>query len=209
MILISRGTYKLEGIDSINTNTPSNEFCQKMWKSTNDNVICKHCYSMYRLHCIRKSCQRVYQKNSDVLSNGIIPYQHLPKITQPTIRFNSHGELINENHMINLLNICETNPTTIFALWTKRINIVHDVLCHREKPENLILIYSNPIVDTIAKIPERFDKTFNVCRDSPEQNCGAKCKECMLCYEKCNGATVIIENLKLGIGQKTWERNNK
>ena len=69
-----------------------------------------------------------------------------------------------------------------------------------EKPKNLILIFSNPKIDTIKSVPKHFDKIFNnVTGDNfkERQNCtGQKCIECMQCY-KHDGASVIVEKTKI------------
>ena len=204
-VFVSKGTFKLEGIDSINTNTLTNDFCQKMWHSKNESVICRHCYSIYRLSCIRKSCQKKYQQNSEVLSGGVLPLEELPRLNYRWFRFNSHGELINKTHLINLINICKVNLGTIFALWTKRKELIKDA----DIPDNLILIYSNPFINTIAERPDKFHKTFNVFNEPANSNCGGLCRECMACYEKDSGVDVIIEQIKYGIGQTTWEDRNR
>ena len=70
----------------------------------------------------------------------------------------------------------------------------------RDKPKNLILIYSNPNKSAIMyDIPEHFDKTFNNVLENEnveEQNCtGQKCKDCLACY-KFNDTNVIVEKVK-------------
>ena len=77
-------------------------------------------------------------------------------------RFSSHGELINNNHLINLINICLKNKHCIFTLWTKRTDIINKVFKEKIKPKNLILIFSNSKLNNPIKSPPKyFDKTFN------------------------------------------------
>ena len=66
-----------------------------------------------------------------------------------------------------------------------------------KKPENLILIYSNPNINTIVKDIPFFDKTFNVFdKENKNTNCGSKnCLECLNCYE-INDKKVIVEKIK-------------
>ena len=84
---------------------------------------------------------------------------------------------------------------TTFSLWTKRKNIVSRVLKNRDKPKNLVLIYSNPYVDKLnVELPKHFNKVFNnVSKDSSIVNCSKKCIECMMCYTIDNPTTQIIE----------------
>ena len=80
-------TGKLKDFRAINTNTVTNEFCIKMYKSKNKKIICTKCYSHDMLNSFRKNNQGVLQKNSDLLSKHYIDnhysYTHLDTITPP------------------------------------------------------------------------------------------------------------------------------
>lgn len=200
MLKISTGSGKLKNIRSLNTNTLTNPFCQKMVNSTSPDVICVKCYSDRMLRTMRKNCVPAWQMNSDTLSGGLIPSHMLPTILDAFFRFSSHGELINATHLENLHNITLHNPHCTFALWTKRRDLVRKFYAQNMKPANLILIYSNPRVDAVIDSPpEFFDRTFNnVSPDSTtEQNCtGQQCQDCLICYTPNNGITTIIEAVK-------------
>ena len=156
---ISKGAFKMEGINNISSNTLTNEYCIKQ-KDKKD-IICNKCYSFKGLN-FRKSMVNVLQNNSELLSNSIIEWDNLPRIFDLYFRFSSHGELINLNHLENLNNICLKNPKTTFTLWSKRFDIVKKFFDNNEKPSNLILIYSNPVLNKpLEKLPKYFDKTFN------------------------------------------------
>jgi len=106
----------------------------------------------------------------------------------------------NNNHMTNIIKICNKNPLTTFALWTKRKDIIRGFFDHHDKPDNLILVYSNPKVNAILDTPPKyFDKVFNnVWKDSftDQQNCtGQKCIDCLKCYKK-DTTNVIVEAVK-------------
>jgi hypothetical protein len=188
---------KLKGISAINTNTVTNEFCQKMQKGNN---ICKHCYSQAMLTGSRKNCQDSFQRNSDLLSSRALLPHEIPIINAAWFRFHGHGELINMQHFHNLCSIAFSNPQTTFALWTKRKDIVWDYHKHVSMPpKNLILIYSNPKLDTIMTEPPRvFDKVFNNITDKtrPALCTGQKCMDCLECY-RFEGADVIVEHVKV------------
>ena len=195
-IHISKMTGKLKGIKAINTNTLTNKFCIAMNKSKKENSICNSCYSFAMLQTFRKKCTEKFQYNSDLLSTKIIPFENLPYINDKIFRFHGHGELINNTHLINLINLVNKNYDTIFTLWTKRKNIINHYFKNNKKPTNLILIYSNPFIDTIAKLPKNFDKTFNnVSKDTKDINCFQNCIDCRLCYSH-NKTSVIIEKVK-------------
>ncbi len=166
------------------------------------NIICSgdgdkpECYSFSMLLGSRKNCAPVWEKNSVLLKSGILT--ELPVFNSLYVRFHGHGELINETHFINFLLITERNPKTTFSLFTKRHKLVKRVLETRKKPQNLILVYSNPLVDRITdKIPYYFDKVFNTTTEkSTRDNCtGRKCIECLACYQF-GGNSVLIEQKK-------------
>ena len=198
-IHVSKMTGKLEGFKAISTNTTSNAFCLKMFNAKKD-TICKNCYSHIMLNSYRKNMVACLERNSKLLSESVLHTQQLPTIMELYFRFSAHGEIINLNHLTNLFNICDKNELTTFALWTKRKDLVKKIMKLRDKPKNLILIYSNPNKSAIMyDIPKHFDKTFNNVLENEnveEQNCtGQKCKDCLACY-KFNDTNVIVEKVK-------------
>ena len=198
MLKISTMSGKLKGFKALNTNTLSNDFCVKMYNSGKNDVICTFCYSHRMLNTYRKSCVDPWQNNSDLLSKSLLKDYQLPRIKDSEFRFHGHGELINSKHLKNFVLIVEHNPKCNFALWTKRKNIVRAVFKKQERPNNLILVYSNPIIDKVMKKPPKgFDKVFNnVNSPTDGENCtGQKCKDCLACYEF-NDTNVIIERKK-------------
>ena len=197
---ISKMTGKLEGLRAISTNTATNEYCIKQNTTAKKNNICTVCYSHTMLKSYRKNMQPALQHNSDFLSSKIHDMEYLPVLLDAFIRFDAHGELINLNNLINYVNIAKKNPHCRCVLWTKRNDLVVKYFKEHEKPDNLVLIYSNPMISTVmGKIPKYFDKTFNNVLEHEHvelQNCtGQKCKDCLLCYTK-NNTTVIVEKVK-------------
>ena len=193
----SVGSGKMLGIPSLNTDTTTNKFCQGMYNSKQD-IICNECYSMSMLTTFRKNCKPKFLNNSKYLSSKIHSREYLPICPSNVGRFHSHGELINSNHLYNLINICLNQPMTTFTLWTKRKNIVTRVLKNVDKPKNLILVYSNKYIDRLdIKLPKHFDKVFNnVSSRTSDVNCDRKCLECMKCYTLGEPTTQIIEVIK-------------
>jgi hypothetical protein len=195
---ISEMTGKLAHIRAISTNTLTNPFCQKMQKT---DAVCKSCYSQRMLEGLRRNCAPAWEQNSKLLSEDILPAGKIPVIKDDIFRIMAHGELINETSAINLMNIVKSNPKTLFAWWTKRINLVKDLL--KDKPANLVMIYSNPKVDDPSPVvPENFDKVFSVYSKTGSAelgkiiNCGAlSCRGCMKCYTH-NATTHVNELLK-------------
>lgn len=190
---------KLDSIDSISTNTLTNKYCMAMNVADNGD-ICEYCYSVSMLEGYRKTMVPALQRNSDLLSAAILTEWQLPRIMSAVFRFSGQGELINDIHFENLCLIAEYNPHCTFALWTKRATIVNKALKKREKPSNLILVFSNSKIGHImARPPTHFDKTFNNVKGDDKlelQNCtGQQCKNCLTCYQH-NDITTIIERVK-------------
>ena len=198
---ISKMTGKLEGFQAISTNTMSNPYCIKQNTSGKADNICTKCYSHTMLKSYRKNMQPSLQRNTEYLSNKVHDPEYLHVINQAWLRFNAHGELINLTHLENLNRIARKNPHCTFALWTKRNDLIKKYYDKREKPINLILIFSNPKVSTImSKPPKHFDKTFNNVLEheyQDKQNCtGQKCKDCRICYTIGNQINTIVEKVK-------------
>ena len=204
LIHISKLEGKFEGFRAISSNTVTNAFCIKQNKVTLESWICSICYSHSSLNGFRKNAQPALQRNSDILSKSIIPMEYLPLLMDAFIRFNAHGELINLIHLKNLINITIKNPHCTFALWTKRKDYISLVAKEIKIPDNLILVYSNPVIDKpINTIPKHFHKVFNnVTFDKVEPetiNCHTKCKDCFRCYKFSNNPNnnIIFEATKV------------
>ena len=192
-IKISNGNGKMQDIKSINTNTITNDYC--MTKCT----FKGQCYSKKHIARFTNNAS-AWELNSNKLSQSIIDYDLLPKFfNTKIIRFHSHGELINNTHLINFMNICNKNSDIVFTLWTKRNDLIKRLFRYHKKPKNLILIFSNSKFNKpMNKIPLYFDKTFNVItKDSNiKANCSGKCKDCMICYTLDSKEKHIIEVIK-------------
>ena len=211
LLCISNGIGKMEKIRSISTNTLTNDFCKKMHASLNTLIICGHCYSYESLEMARFPNQvKALQRNSDILSNKELSEKEIYQnymFNDNIFRLQSHGDLINELHLKNLMAIVKANKWTTFALWTKRKNVIKEYFDKHEKPDNLILVYSNPLINKVIDArskykPVYFDKVFNnVDKDymKEKQNCtGQKCFDCRRCYIRSNKSNdnTIIEAVK-------------
>ena len=225
---ISKLNGKLEGFQAISVNTITNKFCQVMHNTQKrDDIICRKCYSFATLESKRfgNNLEKALQRNSDLLSKPL-DEDCIPFINAAYFRFNAHGELINCVHFENLILIARNNSHCKFALWTKRKDIVnlvkHDLEQEgRRFPDNLILVWSNPIVDDVHwRPPTNFDYVFNnvtsddidvmykdwltgkyamttnAVADKHYKPCtGQKCKDCLNCYDF-NNNPCVIEKVK-------------
>ena len=161
----------------------------------NPDLVCSKCYAA-QMEQFRSNMQPALLRNTALLKESVLSDWDLPVINALAFRFSSFGELENETHFINLINICNKNPNTFFSLWTKRSATVQYVLNRLPKPKNLNLIYSSPILNKEATLPKYFDKVFTVYTEEPDNvNFHGKCKDCMACYQP-NSTVFIREMLK-------------
>ena len=197
MVHISVMSGKLKGIPAINTNTLSNAFCTAM-HNAKKSVICAWCYSHNMLSGSRKNCVAKFEENSRLLAEWI-PWEELPVFNSLWVRFHGHGELQNMAHLENFHRIALKNPRTICTLWSKRRDLIREYHRNFTQPNNLILIYSNPIIDrVIARPPTGFNRVFNnVSQHDNLENCtGRICTECLSCYSQ-DGDRMIVERVKI------------
>ncbi|HRZ18680.1 MAG TPA: hypothetical protein P5136_01370 [Methanofastidiosum sp.] len=188
---------KMKGLWSINTSTMSNPFCQKMQKT---NAICSKCYAQRIEHTYgRKQPIGIWKENGKILSSRILKDKEIRIFKKDVpIRFHSFGELLNLTHLLNFFKIATMNPDRIFALWSKRSDLVRKV--YKDKPANLILIYSTPQINKLKpKKLQGFDKVFSVYTEEFAKehkikiNCHASCINCMTCYS--HSQTVYVNEL--------------
>ena len=224
---ISNLNGKLEGFQAISVNTVTNDFCQDMHNSKRDDIICKKCYSFATLESKRfgNNLEKALQRNSNLLAKPL-DKDCIPFINSAYFRFDAHGELINRVHFENIILIANHNPRCNFALWTKRRDIINLVKRDMEQdgtpfPDNLILVWSNPVVDDVHWTPPRnfnyvfnnvtgdemdvmykdsagggYAMTANAVADKHYKPCtGQKGKDCLNCYDFGNNPC-IIEKVK-------------
>lgn len=184
---------KMKGIDSISTSCLVNPFCQQ--RQCNKDMVCSKCYSKKYL-TLRPSLREKMLYNTELLTSRILTDDELPLLNAAIFRFESFGDLINETQLQNYINICLKNKRTTFALWTKNPWTAKNIFnaMKIEKPENLIIILSSPLLNEQVEITDDMwfvDHVFTVytkkyAKDNGiDINCGAKnCLKCQLCYQK-------------------------
>ena len=188
-------TGKLAGINSINTSTLDNEFCIGMMNSNDEkSIVCKKCYAG-KLEKQYPSLHNAVLRNHILLSTTRLTQRQLPVINASVFRIASVGEIVNLTHALNLIDIINYNPDTLFAWWTKRDNIIRKLLKLVKKPANLILVFSSSIVDKIENLPTHFDKVFTAHSKNTDTsiNCHGACMNCKLCYS--HNDTVFINEI--------------
>lgn len=203
-------TGKMKDFASLSTSPFQNKHCEERAKVQGS--VCEKCFSR-KTNKIRKTLERKLATNGELLSGSILSDEDFPIINTATriykyFRLEAFGDLINETHFINYVRFCELNPETRFTLWTKNLFIIEKVLeSGYEKPENLTIIFSSPMLnksvfEAIKSIYPFVDKVFTVYdkRTVKEQNininCGSRaCASCLKCYAK-NTVSEINELLK-------------
>jgi hypothetical protein len=201
---------KMKGLGSISTSPLYNEQClqNRMIKGS----VCEKCFSFAQINCFKKNFPETLENNTIILTNSILPLDQLPRLNFMYFRFESFGDIANETHFINYLNICKVNPQTNFAIWSKNPQIMDAVFNDMkiEKPKNLNIVISSLFLNLKYNLDtlhykKRYwfiDKIFTVynadfaIENNVEVNCGnKKCMECLKCYTK-NDTIYINEVLK-------------
>ena len=183
---------KMTGMTVITSACTNNPHCEKLAKI--DGAICQHCYAQRSLSYMRGP-REAYVKNGILLSSGIIPKEELPYVNAEFCRLESHGDLINETHLENYVNLCKKNRHAKFSLWTKQWHIVENYFATHKAPKNLTIIFSSLMVNKQMDIQKYKDmglkcKVFTVydkkyLKENKDVviNCGARsCITCQKCY---------------------------
>ena len=193
---------KMENIPSLSTSCLENKYCQARCK--NGKTICRDCYAV-RLLNGRKTVREKMAVNHKFFTTYDIPACAVPVINASIFRFESFGDLETPLQVKNYYSIARKNKGTVFALWTKNPHVIQAAIDKYglRKPKNLIIIYSEPLLNAAikdySKIYKFVDKSFFVfTKDYAEKhgikiNCGAKdCNGCRICYT-IGGEKIIYE----------------
>ena len=202
---VSKGSGKMDGINSISTSAANNRRCAK--NALIPGSICQSCYAM-RYLSFRPALRRKLELNTILYTTIVLPLEYLPTLNDLYFRFESFGDLNNAVQVVNYWNIAHKNTNTSFAHWTKNPDIIQDAIDYYglEKPSNLIVVYSslmkNAAVQNIRQRWSFVDKTFTVytadfIKDNDVViNCGSRhCLSCLNCYTD-NDIEHISEKLK-------------
>lgn len=180
-------TGKMNGLHSLSTSVAVNPYCIK--RQANGNSICAHCFSASMMKQY-KALNEATTRNAEILTASVLPVEVLPLIPSRYFRFESFGDLINVNQVINYFNIARKNPDTLCALWTKNPHIVAKAIAAgHDKPANLQIVLSSPLINKPIKATKYafIDKIFTVYDKEGAKavniNCGARsCLACGRCY---------------------------
>lgn len=187
-------TGKMTGINSIGTSCANNPHCMK--RRENKDSVCSKCYAETYMK-MRKSLKEHLEENADILTTRLLKEREIPVTNAAVFRFESFGDLYNVTHLANYVLICEKNPFTRFALWTKNTWILDELFNENKiaKPDNLSIIVSSPMLNKQLEIDREklwmVDHVFTVYNkdfidaNNVDINCGARnCLGCQRCYHK-------------------------
>lgn len=202
-LYISHPQGKMHDIPAITESCLCNDFCACMAKKSS--TVCAHCYAQNSLKW-ETAAREHYARNTQLLSESIIPESMLPRIYSDIARFETHGDWVNLNSAINEMNIAKFNPNTHFTVWTKRADLLFKLAkAGYQQPRNLHIKLSSPrlnhelpqtvkeklasygwtvsyfTVVSLAHLQEQYTK-----EDLQTKNiitCGGRdCRSCMRCY---------------------------
>lgn len=196
---------KMKGINSIGTSCADNPYCIK--RRENGDSVCSHCYAATYMK-MRKNLKEHLEENANVLTTRLLRENEIPVTNANVFRFESFGDLYNATHLANYVLICERNPFTRFALWTKNTWILDELFNTNgiKKPDNLSIIVSSPMLNKQMELDRKkfwfvdhvftvYDKKF-IAENDVDVNCGARnCLGCQLCYHR-NTDFYVREKLK-------------
>lgn len=187
-------TGKMKGINSIGTSCANNPHC--MARRQNGESVCSKCYADTYMK-MRKALKDHLEDNANIMTTRLLEGNEIPVTNAQIFRFESFGDLWNATHLQNYLLICERNPYTNFALWTKNIWILDEVFNKMgiKKPDNLSIVVSSPLINKPMELDKEkfwfvdhiftvYDKKF-IAENDVEINCGSNnCLGCRNCYYK-------------------------
>lgn len=215
---------KMTNLVSCSTSVIENEYCQQrraqakkaMELNPELDFVCVHCFAQAQLS-YQTTTGNKYARNIDLYTKQVYAPELWPLLNNSIARIEAFGDtqpgVKGEIQVENYFNFCKRNPETMFAAWTKNPLIYHKVIEKVGKPENLILIYSDPTINGTMDNPEKYleilktafpeiDKIFVVYnkkfvkKNQVAINCGARsCNGCRRCYRKTT-ENVIKEQLK-------------
>lgn len=223
-LLCRKHTGKMHDIISMSSSSKENTFCiarieeaKQVLAETGKEIVCLHCFSE-SMQNQYDTMHAKYVVATEILTEKVYPVKDFPIINAAIARIESFGDVNPENQGginqgLNYIHYCKANPETMFACWTKNPMVWKSVFDIESKPKNLIMIYSDPMINGSMTDPEKLfeaikivfpfiDKIFIVFNkdyikeNKVSINCGAKsCNTCRNCYRK-NKVHILFEELK-------------
>ena len=205
MVWITEMSAKMEKIPSFSTSCKCNEHCMKYREI--EGSICEECYANAVLD-YRESLAEHLEENFNTLNLRILESYELPHfnpLVTPYIRGESHGDFASVNAVINAINICNENPKSQIAVWTKNPFLFKQAFdMGYEKPENMRIVVSSlfrnvvrdvSVYDFVDVVFTVYDMDFALEHDI-KINCGTRhCINCGICYQKSNNGIIYVNEI--------------
>lgn len=194
MLHISTTNSKLGLIPSINL--PPIITCRGNAPCTKDCYACKGNFRFANVKQSMRNNLTEYDKNPEryfaqiysYLSTGVIAYRYF--------RFHSAGDIPCKDYLIRMLALAERLPGVQFLCFTKKYEIVNEVLSERKLPKNLHMVFSawgefvpeNPYDLPVAYV--KLDENTYVPDNAVK--CSGHCTTCLNCWKLKNGEAVVF-----------------
>ena len=185
---------KIELMYSCDSSCNNCSFCQNIREKAKDNpaVICNYCYDD------AQEKRWVAVKNRHGLNLLIMSKVRYEKEELATLdiknlcRMNSSGDIENDIHAENYINIGHTHPDVSFGLFAKNVAPVIRATDKLGKPANMKYIQSSILIGTPSRRVKYFDIVFTVYATEEDLQkalangaCECNGKKCMDCGFKC------------------------
>lgn len=162
----------------------------------------KKCYAA-KLCRIRKSVREAYERNLSAWNDDPAAYELQVKAAACTTRFfrwHVAGDIPSMEYLQMVFRIARELPGTEFLMFTKRYNLVNDLLHDEDMPKNLHLIFSEWGDGWTVPNPHNLPTAAVIFKgEEPKDNwkvCGGNCTECACrgcgCWELKKGETIAF-----------------
>ena len=162
----------------------------------------KKCYAA-KLCRIRKSVREAYERNLAAWNDDPAAYELQVKAAACTTRFfrwHVAGDIPGMEYLQMVFRIARELPGTEFLMFTKRYNLVNDLLYDEDMPKNLHIIFSEWGEGWTVPNPHNLPTAAVIFKgEEPKDNwkvCGGNCTECACrgcgCWELKKGETIAF-----------------
>lgn len=217
-------TGKMKDIVSMSSSSEQNPDCiarvleaEQIYNETGIDIVCRHCFSN-DLQEQYSTMKAKYVVATEILTSKVFAIEDFPLLNAAIARLESFGDILplqfgGMNQGLNYIHYVKRNPDTTFACWTKNPMTWQAVFQVEEKPENMIMIYSDPVINGSMEEPEQLEEAIKIAfpfidkifivydkayvkTNKVDINCGARsCNACRRCYRKYT-ESIIKEQLK-------------
>ena len=147
---------------------------------------CHDCYALKGRCAMPNSTQAQYRRLDAMNHEDWVAAMVFLIVALPYFRWHDTGDLMCQEHLDKIIEVCELTPNTKHWLPTREYKLIKANL-HRI-PNNLVVRVSAPMIDGAAP---GFDLTSTVHRNlpaigtaCPAMDNGGQCGDCRMCWDK-------------------------